>query len=79
VAPFKYVFGINGNTLKFDHSVQNLLPSHLSSKNVNIIMYETIILPVILNGCETWSLTLMEEQGAEERIFGPKRDKVTEG
>jgi hypothetical protein len=47
-------------------------------------IYKTIILPVILYGCETWSLTLREEHrlGVFEnkvlrRLFGPKRDEVT--
>jgi len=46
-------------------------------------MYGTIILPVVLYGCETWSLTLREERRLRvfenmvlRRIFGPKRDKV---
>jgi hypothetical protein len=43
------------------HSVQNLLSSHLLSTNVKIGIYETIILPVVLYGCETWCLTLREE------------------
>jgi hypothetical protein len=45
-------------------------------------IYKSIILPVVLNGCETWSLTLKEEQRLrvfEDRvlsgIFRPKRDK----
>jgi hypothetical protein len=38
-------------------SVQNLLSSHLLSKNVKVRIYKTIILPVVLYGCETWSLT----------------------
>jgi hypothetical protein len=42
-------------------SVQNLLSSHLLSKNVKIRRYKTIILPMVLYGCETWSLTLWEE------------------
>jgi hypothetical protein len=37
------------------YSVQNLLSSHLISKNLNIKIYETVILPVVLYGCETWS------------------------
>jgi sorting nexin-29 len=45
------------------HSVQNLLSSRLLSKNTKIRVYRTIILPVVLYGCETWSLTLKEEQG----------------
>jgi hypothetical protein len=47
-------------------------------------MYRTIILPVVLYGCETWSLTLREERRlwvSENRVwrivFGPKRDEVT--
>jgi hypothetical protein len=43
-------------------SVQNLLSSSLLSKNINIKIYRTIILPVVLHGCETWSLTLREER-----------------
>jgi hypothetical protein len=42
-------------------SVQNLLSSRLLSKNVKIRIYKTIILPVVLYGYETWSLTLMEK------------------
>jgi hypothetical protein len=41
-------------------SVQNLLRSSLLSKNIEIKAYRTLILPVILYGCETWSLTLRE-------------------
>jgi hypothetical protein len=47
-------------------------------------MYKVIISPVILHGCETWSLTLREEhrrrvfENKVLRIFGPKRDEVTE-
>ena len=39
------------------HSVQNLLSSNLLIKNLKIEIYRTIILPVVLYGCETWSLT----------------------
>jgi len=66
------------------HSVQNLLSSSLLSKNLKIKIYRTIILPVVLYGCETWSLTLREERRLRvfenrvlRRIFGPKRDEVT--
>jgi hypothetical protein len=56
----------------------------LLSKNLNIRICKTIILPVVLYGCETWSLTLREEHRpgvfenrALRRIFGPNRDEVT--
>jgi hypothetical protein len=59
--------------------VQNLLSSQLLTKNTKIKTYEIIILPVVLYGCETWSLTLREEYRLRvlRRIFGPKRDEVT--
>jgi hypothetical protein len=44
------------------HSVQNLLSSGLFYKNLKSKLYRTIMLPVILYGCETWSLTLTEER-----------------
>jgi len=44
------------------HSVQKLLSSNLLSKNVKIKIYRTIILPLVLYGCEIWSLTLREER-----------------
>jgi hypothetical protein len=54
------------------HSVQNHLSSSLLLKNVKIKIYRTIILPVVLYECGTWSLTLREdsvsEQGALEDI-----------
>jgi hypothetical protein len=43
------------------YSVQNPLSSHLISKNLKIKIYKTIILPVVLYGYKTWSLTLMAE------------------
>jgi hypothetical protein len=65
-------------------SVQSLLSSHLLPRNVKVKIYKTIILPVVLYGCETWSVTLREEHGLRvfenrvlSRIFGPKRDDVT--
>jgi len=67
------------------HSVQNLLSSRLLSKNLKIKVYRTIILSVVLYGCETWSLTLREERKLRvfenmmlRRIFGPRRDEVME-
>jgi hypothetical protein len=60
------------------------LSSRLLSKNVKIKIYRTIILPVVLYGCENWPLTLREkcrlrvfENRVLRRIFGPKRDEVT--
>jgi hypothetical protein len=50
------------------HSVQRLLLSHLLSRNVKVKIYKTIILPVILYGCETWPLTLTEQHRL--RVFG---------
>jgi hypothetical protein len=55
------------------HAVQNLTSSCLLSKNVKIRMYKTIILPVVLYGCGTWSLTLREEQGAEVNMWNEER------
>jgi hypothetical protein len=43
------------------HSVQNLLSSHLISKNLKINIYKAVILPVVLYGCKTWSISLREE------------------
>jgi sorting nexin-29 len=43
------------------YSVQNLLSSHLISKNLKIKIYKTVILPGVLYGCKTWPLTLREE------------------
>jgi hypothetical protein len=42
------------------YSIQNLLSSRLIPKNLKIKVYKTLILPVVLYGCETWSLTLKE-------------------
>jgi hypothetical protein len=58
------------------------LSSRLISKNLKIKIYKTVILPVVLYGCETWSLTLGEEYRLRvsenrvlRRIFGPKREE----
>ena len=66
------------------HSVQNLLSSRLLSKILKMKIHRTVILPIVLYGCETWSLTLREERklrGFENvvlrRIFGPTRDELT--
>jgi hypothetical protein len=64
------------------HSVQNLFSYRLISKNLKIKIYKTIILPVVLYECETWSRTLKEEHRLRvfeyrvlRRIFGPKRGR----
>ena len=66
------------------YSVQNLLSSNLLWKNIKIKIYRTVILPVVLYGRETWSLTLREEcrlrvleNRVLRRIFRPKWDEVT--
>jgi hypothetical protein len=55
----------------------------LLSKHLNIKIYRTVIVPVVLYGCETWSLTLREEHGLRvfenrvlRRIFGSKWNEV---
>jgi hypothetical protein len=54
--------------------------------NLSYVSKITTILPVVLHGCETWSLTLREKHSLRvfenrvlRRIFGPKRDEVTGG
>jgi hypothetical protein len=56
----------------------------LLSKKLKIKIYRTIIVPVVLYGCEAWSLTLREEHRLKvfenrvlRRVFGPKGDEVT--
>jgi hypothetical protein len=58
----------------------------LLSKTVKMRIYKTVIFPVLLHVCETWSLTLREEHGSRvfenrvlRRILGPKKDEVTGG
>jgi hypothetical protein len=65
------------------HLVQSLLSSCLLSRNLKVRIYKTIILTVVLYGCETWSVTLREGHRLREfenrvlrRILGPKRDEV---
>jgi hypothetical protein len=56
----------------------------LLSKNIKIKIHRAVILPVVLYGCETWSLTLGEERRLRmfenrvlRRMCGPKRDEIT--
>jgi hypothetical protein len=55
----------------------------IAIQKLKIKIYRTIILPVVLYGCEAWSLTLREERRLRvfenrvlRRVFGPKRDEV---
>jgi hypothetical protein len=64
------------------YSLQSLLSSYLISRTLKIKIYKTVILPVVLFGCETWSLSLGEEQRLSvfensvlRTIFGPKRER----
>jgi hypothetical protein len=59
------------------YSVQNLLSSSLLSKKLKIKIYITIILPVVLYGCETWSLTLRDERRL--RVFENRGLRRVEG
>ncbi|KAJ4449974.1 hypothetical protein ANN_01381 [Periplaneta americana] len=98
VEKFKYlgatVTNINDTREKIKHrinmgnacyySVEKLLSSSLLSKNLKIRIYKTVILPVVLYSCETWTLTLKEEHRLRvfenkvlRKIFGAKRDEVT--
>ncbi|KAJ4451240.1 hypothetical protein ANN_02701 [Periplaneta americana] len=66
------------------YSVEKLLSSSLLSKNLKVRIYKTVILPVLLYGCETWTLILREEHRFTvfenkmlRKIFGAKRGEVT--
>ncbi|KAJ4434341.1 hypothetical protein ANN_22900 [Periplaneta americana] len=66
------------------YSAEKLLSASLLSKNLKVRIYKTVILPVVLYGCETWTLTLREEQRLRvfenkvlRKILGAKRDEVT--
>jgi hypothetical protein len=83
LSTFSYVQSNSVDEQPSTPSVQNL-SSRLLSKNVNSGIYKIIILPAILYGCETWSLTLREELRLRvfenrvlKRIFGPKKNEVT--
>ena len=66
------------------YSLEKILSTHLLSKKLKVNTYKTIILPVALYGCETWSLTLREEHRLRvsenkvfRKIFEAKRDEIT--
>ena len=63
------------------YSLEKILSSHLLSKKLKVNTYKTLISPVVLYGCETWSLTLRQEHRLRvfeskvlRKIFGAKRD-----
>ena len=66
------------------YSLEKILSYRLLSKKLIVKTYKTIILPVVVYGCETWSLTLREEHRLRvfenkvlRKIFGAKRDEIT--
>ena len=65
-------------------SLQRIVSSGLLSKKLKVNTYKTIILLLVLYGCETWSLTLREEHRLRmfenkvlRKLFGAKRDEIT--
>jgi hypothetical protein len=88
MAKSKFDSGGNEAEIEFGQRFLQFSPqsSRLLSKNIQIGIFKTIILPVVLYGCETWSLTLREEHRLRVleirlmgRIFGPKRVEVIGG
>ena len=66
-------------------SMQYLFSSSWISINLKIKVHNTIILPLVLYGCESWSLTLREENrprvfenGVLRKVFGLQRKEITE-
>ena len=66
------------------YSLEKILSSRLLSKKLKVKTYKTIILPVVMYRCETWSLTLREEHRLRvfenkvlRKIFGAKKDEIT--
>ena len=66
------------------YSLGKMLSSRLLPKKLKVNTYRTIVLPVVLYGCETWSLTLREEHRLRifenkvlRKMFGAKRDEIT--
>jgi hypothetical protein len=74
-----------GPEMNIKKTKRMLLSHHQkANKNQGIKIANTIVLPVVLYGCETWSLTLKEKHGLRvfensmlKRIFGVNRDEVT--
>jgi hypothetical protein len=75
---------LNSGNASCDHHTQHLSSFRLLSKKINIKTYKSVICSVVLFGCETWSVTLTEEQRLTvfenmllRKIFRPKRQDVT--
>ena len=72
-------------TFRYVEDVSKIISTrNITLKKLKIKIYRSIILPVVLYGCETWSLTLREERRLRvfenrvlRRVFGPRRDEVT--
>ncbi|KAJ4450653.1 hypothetical protein ANN_02082 [Periplaneta americana] len=86
--PIEHVWGMLGRRVKNRHRDQNRYKKAFviqsAVKNLKVRIYKTVILPVVLYGCETWTVTLREEQRLRifensvlRKIFGAKRDEVT--
>ena len=65
--------------------MQNLLSAILQSTNIKIVIHRTVILPIVLYGCDAWSLTLREEHKLRvfenrvlRKILWPRGDEVKE-
>jgi hypothetical protein len=78
------IFGFRGMLAIIQSRI--FCPSVLYKKKLKIKIYKTVILPVVLYECETWSLTLREEHKLRvfenrvlRRIFGPKREEDDHG
>jgi len=74
------------NRLKSGNACCRSVHTLLLSKNIKIKIYRTIILPFVLYGCETWSLTLRKERRLRlvenrllMRLFGPKEGRGNRG
>jgi hypothetical protein len=92
VAKFKYLITTVTNQCLIQEEIKSSLNSgktfifSFTAKNAKLRIYKTIILPVVLYGCETWTLTLREERRQRvpenrvlRRIFGPKRNEMIAG
>jgi len=73
---------VSGNA--FFYSVKKLLTSRLISRKLKLKIYKTVILSIILYGCESWSTTLADEHTLRvfenkvlRKIYGPKREEMT--